>query len=216
MSRYRVVLADDHALLRQGLKKIIGGKSDLTVVGDVGDGIALISLLKKVRTDMVILDISMPNMRGIEATCEIKKLHPRVKVLILTMHKDMEFLHQAIAVGADGYLLKEALDTELFSAIRKIRSGKIYICSRLVDMLSHDWVQMSQGNRKSADDKLILSSREREVLKMLAEGKTSKEIADILVISTRTVEHHRANIQCKLNLKKTADLIRYAVQKGYV
>src|SRR5512143_2801921 len=120
MSRYRIVLADDHALLRQGLKKIIGGKSDLTVVGDVGDGISLLSLLKKVRTDMVILDISMPNLRGIEATCEIKKIHPRVKVLILTMHKDMEFLHQAIAAGADGYLLKEAMDTELFSAIGKI------------------------------------------------------------------------------------------------
>lgn len=216
MSRYRIVLADDHALLRLGLKKIIGGESDLTVVGDVGDGIALLSLLKKVRTDMVILDISMPNLRGIEATCEIKKIHPRVKVLILTMHKDVEFLRQAIAAGADGYLLKEAMDTELFSAIGKIRSGKIYICSHLVDKLAHDWVQTSQGNRKSADDKQILSSREREVLKMLAEGKTSKEIADLLVISTRTVEHHRANIQCKLNLKKTADLVRYAVQKGYV
>lgn len=216
MRRYRIVLADDHALLRQGLKKIIDGKSDLTVVGDVGDGIALLSLLKKVRSDMVILDISMPKLRGIEATCEIKKLHPRVKVLILTMHKDVEFLHQAIAAGADGYLLKEAMDTELFSAIKKLRNGESYICSKLLDMVAHDWVQMSQGNRKSANDKLILSSREREVLKMLAEGKTSKEIADLLFISTRTVEHHRANIQCKLNLKKTADLVKYAVQKGYV
>ena len=216
MSRYRIVLADDHTLLRQGLKKIIGGKSDLTVVGDVGDGIALLSLLKKARSDMVILDISMPNLRGIEATCEIKKIHPRVKVLILTMHNDVEFLHQAIAAGADGYLLKEAMDTELFSAIRKIRSGKIYICSQMLDMLAHDCVQTFQGNRKSADEKLVLSSREREVLKMLAEGKTSKEIAALLVISTRTVEHHRAKIQCKLNLKTTADLVRYAVRKGYV
>ncbi len=216
MSRYRIVLADDHALLRQGLKKIIDGKSDLTVVGDVEDGIVLLSLLKKVRTDMIILDVSMPNLRGIEATCEIKKLHPHIKVLIVTMHKDVEFLHQAFAAGADGYLLKEAMDTELFSAIRKIRNGKIYICSQMLDMVAHDWVQTSQGNRKSADDKQLLSSREREVLKMLAEGKTSKEIADFLVISTRTVEHHRANIQCKLNLKKTADLVRYAIQKGYV
>jgi DNA-binding NarL/FixJ family response regulator len=165
---------------------------------------------------MVILDISMPNLRGIEATCEIKKRHPRVKVLILTMHKDVEFLHQAFAAGADGYLLKEAMDTELFSAIRKIRNGKIHICSQMLDMLADDWVQTFQGNRKSADEKMVLSSREREVLKLLAEGKTSKEIADLLVISTRTVDHHRANIQCKLNLKKTADLVRYAVQKGYV
>jgi DNA-binding NarL/FixJ family response regulator len=108
------------------------------------------------------------------------------------------------------------MDTELFSAIRKIRSGKIYICSQMMDMLAHDWVQTSQRNCKSADDKLRLSGREREVLKMLAEGRTSKEIADLLKISTRTVEHHRANIQCKLNLKKTADLVRYAVKKGYV
>ncbi len=216
MSPYRIVLADDHTLLRQGLKKILDGKTDLTVVGDVGDGIALLGLLKKLCSDMVIVDISMPNLRGIEATCEIKKLNPRVKVLILTMHKDLEFMHQAFSAGADGYLLKESMDTELFSAIRNIRSGKIHVSSGMLEALRDNWVQTSQGIHKSADDKLMLSAREREVLKMLAEGKTSREIADLLVISTRTVEHHRANIMNKLNLKKTADLVRFAVQKGYV
>ncbi len=216
MSRYRIVLADDHTLLRQGLKKIIEGETDLTVIGDVGDGIALLRLLKKMTPDMVILDISMPHLRGIEATCEIKKVHPRVKVLILTMHKDVEFVHQAFAAGAHGYVLKESMDTELFSAIRKIREGKIYVCSQLREMLANDWVQASQENRTSANDVHILSEREREVLKMLAEGKTSKDIADLLFISTRTVEHHRSNIQCKLNLKTTADLIRYAIKKGYL
>jgi DNA-binding NarL/FixJ family response regulator len=216
MSPYRIVLADDHALLRQGLKKIIDGQDDFAIVGDVGDGITLLRLLKKVICDMVILDISMPNLRGIEATCEIKKLNPRVKVLVLTMHKDVELVHQSFVAGADGYLLKDSADTELLSAIRKIRSGKIHVSSQLMDTLAHDWVQTSKGIRKSAKDKLTLSAREREVLKMLAEGKTSKEIAELLVISTRTVEHHRANIQFRLNLKNTADLIRYAVQKGYI
>jgi DNA-binding NarL/FixJ family response regulator len=216
MSPYRIVLADDHALLRQGLKKIIDGQDDFAIVGDVGDGITLLRLLKKVICDMVILDISMPNLRGIEATCEIKKLNPRVKVLVLTMHKDVELVHQSFVAGADGYLLKDSADTELLSAIRKIRSGKIHVSSQLMDTLAHDWVQTSKGIRKSAKDKLTLSAREREVLKLLAEGKTSKEIAELLVISTRTVEHHRANIQFRLNLKNTADLIRYAVQKGYI
>jgi DNA-binding NarL/FixJ family response regulator len=216
MNRYRIVLADDHALLRQGLKKIIHGRAGLAVVGDVGDGIALLDLLKKTAVDMVIADISMPKVRGIEAACEIKKHHPGVKVLILTMHKEVEFLQQALSAGVDGYLLKESVDTELFSAIRKIRSGKIHVSSHLLEMVANDWAQISRGGRNTGGDQSLLTTRERQVLKLTAEGRTSKEIADLLTISARTVEHHRSNILCKLNIKNTTDLIRYAVEKGYV
>ncbi len=216
MSPYRIVLADDHALLRQGLKKLIHGTADLAVVGDAGDGIALLNLLKKTTADMVILDISMPNLRGIEAACEIKETHPALKVLFLTMHKDVEFLSQAFAAGADGYLLKESADSDLFFAIEKIRDGRNYVSPQLLKMLTDDWTQTFLGNRRPACEQKTLTAREREVLKMLAEGKTSKEIGNLLFISARTVEHHRANIMSKLNLKKTADLVKYAMNKGYI
>ncbi|MEE9566246.1 MAG: response regulator transcription factor, partial [Desulfobacteria bacterium] len=127
MSPYRILLADDHVMFRQGMKRILEGVADLEVVGEVGDGLKLLERMKKSSTDMVILDISMPNLRGIEATKEIKTANSEVKVLILTMHKDKEYLYHAISAGADGYLLKEDADTELFSAIETIRRGGNYI-----------------------------------------------------------------------------------------
>lgn len=216
MSPYRIVVADDHALFRQGLKKIIHGVGDLEVVGEAGDGLALIELLKKVKAQMVILDISMPNIRGIEATCEIKKTRPDVKALILTMHKDPAIVNQAFSALADGYLLKEAADSELFTAIDSIRRGRRYLSPDLVMLMSGEVAQAARANRSAGSEGEPLTTREREVLKMMAEGRTSKEIADLLFISARTVGHHRANIMDKLRLKKTADLIRYALHKGYV
>ena len=214
MEPYTIILADDHVLFCEGLKRIIGEFSDLKVVGVANDGLQLLSLLKESTPDLVILDISMPNMKGIEATREIKATYPDVKVLILTMHKDMDYLYHAISAGADGYLLKENSDTELFSAIDTIRRGKSYISSLLTGELTDNLQSIYRGDYKSPVDSL--SKREREIFKLIAEGKLNREIADILFISIRTVENHRARIMKKLNVKKTVDLVRYAIKTGIV
>ena len=187
----------------------------MEVVGEVGDGLKLLDRLKKSPPDMVILDISMPNLRGIEATKEIKTTNSEVKVLILTMHNDKEYLYHAISAGADGYLLKEDADTELFSAIETIRHGGNYISPLLLVELADDLAQTYHGARFKAPFE-PLTTREREVLKLIAEGRSSKEVASLLFISVRTVQHHRANIMRKLNIRKTADLVKYAIRKGYV
>lgn len=216
MSSYRITLADDHVLLRQGLKRIVEESPELVVVGEAGDGVELIHLLNKSATDMVILDISMPKLRGIEAVCEIKSRYPKVKVLILTMHRDKEYLYQSLASGADGYLLKEDADTELFSAIRKIREGTLYTSPSLAKELAAFRKLGSRGDPGSPQQDECLSTREREVLKLITEGKSSREVAEILCISVRTVDHHRANMMNKLKLRKTADIVKYAIQRGYV
>jgi len=210
---YRIVLADDHTILRQGIKRMIEEKADLTVVGEASDGLELLSLLKILDTDLVILDISMPKLRGIEVTREIKKNFPNVKILILTMYKDKELLRQAISSGADGYILKENSDKELRFAIKKIRQGKIYICPRLAGLAD----ELAQTSRKISNLPLEpLTKREIEVLRLIAEGKSSKEIANLLFISVRTAQNHRFNIMNKLCIKKIADLIRYAIHQGYI
>jgi DNA-binding NarL/FixJ family response regulator len=165
---------------------------------------------------MVILDISMPNIRGIEAIQEIKAIHPESKILVLTMHRDMEYLHQAISSGAHGYLLKEDADSELFSAIDKVRQGKIFISPKLSEYLTEDWARIHRGEHEPTSETEPLTTRERQTLKLVAEGKSTKEIASLFNISIRTVEHHRANIMSKLNLKNIAELIKYAIQKGYI
>ena len=216
MNPCRVILADDHALLRQGLKRILSDIAGLEVVGEARDGIELLQMVNAVSCDLIITDISMPNLRGIEAIHEIKARCPDVKILVLTMHKDSEYLRQAVSAGADGYLLKEDADAELFSAIEKIRKGKIFITQRLSEELTDDWARIKRGGSKPLTNQEKLTVREKEVLKMIAEGKSSKEIAAVLFISARTVDHHRANIMEKLQLKKTADLVKYAIGKGYL
>lgn len=208
---YRIVLADDHALFLQGLRKVLEGGAGFEVIGEAADGLELLNLMNELAPDMVILDISMPNLRGIEAIQEIKQRHPNTKILMLTMHKDKEYLYQAIASGAHGYFLKKDAEGELFSAIEKIRQGKIYISPSLSEDVTDHWEQIRQGFQKST-----LTAREKEVLKLIAEGKSNKEIGDLLFISVHTVERHRANIMEKLNFKKTADLVKYAIQKGYL
>lgn len=209
---YRIILADDHVIFRQGMKALIEEAPGLEVAGEAGDGFELLNLLNVVKPDLVILDISMPGLQGIEATREIKKLHPDLIVLILTMHKNKEFLYHAISAGARGYLLKEDSDVELFSAIEAIRKGAIYVSAIIADEVSEDFSYLTKGNRHFSSN--LLSKRETEVLKLIAEGKSNKEIADLLYISIRTVENHRANIQKKLDLNNTAELVRYAIQRG--
>ena len=165
---------------------------------------------------MILLDISMPNIRGIEAIKEIKIIHPDSKILVLTMHRDMEYLHQAISSGAHGYLLKEDAGRELFEAIDKVQQGKIYVSPKLSDYLTEDWARIHRGEHEPASETEPLTTREREILKFIAEGKSNKKVASLLNISIRTVEHHRENIMHKLNLKNIAELIKYAIQKGYI
>jgi DNA-binding NarL/FixJ family response regulator len=216
MAPYTIVLADDHVLVRQGFKRILDGVGDLKVVGEANDGLELFNVLNHVIPDMVILDIFMPNLRGIEAAHEIKRIHPDVKVLILTMHREKEYLYLALSAGAKGYLLKGDADKELFSAIEKVRQGKTYISPHFSEEVVDDLVQMGKGDAKAVFNMDPLTPREREVLKLIAEGKSSKEIANFLFISVFTVNNHRANIMEKLNLKKATDVVKYAIRKGYI
>ncbi len=219
MNPYLIVLADDHMMFRQGVRRILEEIPAFRVTGEVKDGLELLRLLHTAPPHLVILDISMPNLRGIEATREIKKSHPDMKVLILTMHKDKEYLYHALGAGADGYILKEDADDELVAAIESIRQGNVYISSLLSSQVSQLIVQSSRSTSPTAEDLSKtepLSNREREVLKLIAEAKSSKEIADLLCISIRTVQHHRSNIMKKLDIKKSTDLVKYAIRKGYV
>jgi DNA-binding NarL/FixJ family response regulator len=196
------------------MKRLIEEMPGMEVVGEAGDGLELLTLAKELKPDMAIIDISMPNLRGIETTREIKMINPLTKVLILTMHKSKDYLYHSISAGADGYLLKEDSDMELFSAIDKIRNGEIYVTRILVGELAEDLSQIQQNKGRPFQEPL--TTREKEVMKMVSEGKSNNEIATLLNISVRTVENHRANIMRKLKLKKTADLVRYAIKEGLV
>ena len=208
MSPYTIVLADDHALFRGGVKWIIKEHADLEVIGEASDGLELLQILKKSNPNMVILDISMPNLQGLEATREIKKIYPHIRILLLTMHKKKEFIQKGIAGGADGFLLKEEADEVLLHAILAIRQGKKFISP----LLSQEVADLLLGEKKPE----LLSTREKEVLHLLANGKSVKDIADLLFISTHTVRRHRENIMKKLNLKGMIDLLKYAFAEGYI
>jgi DNA-binding NarL/FixJ family response regulator len=213
MSPYRIVLADDHAMLREGIKGIIKETKDLKVVGEAADGLELLRLLKKMPADMVVLDVSMPQLRGLEAAREIKRQHPEIKILFLSMYKKREYLRLAVATGAEGYLLKEDTGFELIRAIETIRKGRTYLSSFILKEAPEDLIGICRGNRNLAEDPL--TTREGEVLKLVGEGKTSKEIARVLFISPNTVNNHRKNIKRKLGIRKNADLIKYAIRHGY-
>jgi DNA-binding NarL/FixJ family response regulator len=212
MQPYRVILADDHILFRQGMKRIIDELPETQVVGEASDGQEAIELVKRLEPDLAILDISIPKLSGIEVCREIRRLFPKVKILMLTMHKDREYLYQAISAGAQGYLLKEDSDEELFAAIGTIRRGAIYVTKALAGAVSTDISALFRGGDRKLPKSL--TAREREVLKFISEGKSNSEVAEVLRISIRTVETHRANIMNKLDLKNTAELVRYAIQNG--
>ncbi|MCK9377240.1 MAG: response regulator transcription factor [Syntrophobacterales bacterium] len=216
-SPFRIFLADDHVMFRRGVRSMIQGMKGVEVVGEASDGLELLRLLQEVNPDLVIMDISMPNLRGLEATREIKLINPEVKVLILTMHKDREYLYHALTAGAEGYLLKEDADGELISAIQTLRKGGTFISPLLSTQMADIFVdKFRPGGEPLTAPEEPLTVREREIIKLIAEGKSSKEIGELLFISSRTVQHHRANIMRKLDIKKTADLVKYAIQKGYV
>ncbi|MCF8084827.1 MAG: response regulator transcription factor [Deltaproteobacteria bacterium] len=213
MGSYAIVLADDHTIFRTGVKKILEETGELKVVGEAEDGLALLDFLKNHEADMVLLDISMPNLRGIEAAREAKSIRPDIKILILTMHKNVQYLANSVDAGADGYLLKEDTAEELLEAIARLRKGGRYISRTLsMDMTEDFFKKRGQGPGSGPAD---LSIREREILKFVAEGKSSKTIGKLLFISPRTAEHHRANLKKKLGLNSTAELVKYAIKEGY-
>ena len=214
MKPSRVVVADDHVLFRQGIKKLLEEMPGVEVIGEAGDGLELLNLLKELDPDIALVDISMPNIRGIEAAHEIRSLYPHTKILILTMHRSKEYLYHAISAGAHGYLLKEDSDIELLSAIETIRNDGIYVSQSLSGEMAGDLSRLIQGKAKDIGGPL--SNRETEVMKLISEGRTNNEIGEILSISPRTVETHRAHILEKLKLKRTADIVRYAMEKGIV
>lgn len=207
MGSYNIVLADDHVMFREGIRKIIERIEEAVISGEADDGLELLELLKKSCPDLVILDISMPNLRGLEAIREIKKNYPQVRILVLTMHRKKEFIRKALADGADGFLLKEDPAGELIRAVLAIKRGDKY----LSQLITSDLISLT----REPDQIDILTSREREVLTLLAEGKKNREIAADLFISANTVRRHRYNIMEKLNLNNLADLLKYAISQNY-
>ncbi len=211
----RIILADDHVMVRRGLKRIIQDRSGLDIVGEAGDGLELLRLLQKIQADVILLDLSMPNLRGMEAISEIKRMSPEVKILVLTMHKESAYVYKALSAGADGYLVKDDAEEALFSAISNIQAGKVYISPAMAGTSILDWAN-TRSDEADLQQAERLTLREREILKLVAENKSNKEISELLSISVRTVERHRFNIMTKLQIKGTAALVRYAMKRQYL
>jgi DNA-binding NarL/FixJ family response regulator len=212
MEPYRIILAEDHILFRELIKKSLGEIPDIEVVGEVSDGLQLIQSIKALKPDMVIVDIGMPVMSGLEAARIIKKDYRGIKVLLLTMYNSKDHLKHALEAKVDGYLVKENAFKDLVTAIEMVRKDKLYISNimsqRIVDfVVNESWSEKLESG--------VLSSREKEVLKYFAQGKSCKEIAEILSISHFTVRNHVTKIKAKLSMKKDIDIVKYAIKKGY-
>ena len=206
----KILLADDHTIVRQGLKLIISSHADLQVIGEAANGREVLELAEKLKPDVILMDVAMPELNGIEATRRLREVSPRTKVLVLSMHKEAVYVREILKAGARGYILKDAIDTELISAIQSVARGDGYISPAISGTLLSDYRQ----NITNPLD--LLSSREREVLQLIAEGKTNKEVATRLNLSVYTVDSHRGKIMEKLNLHSTGELVRFAMQQGLV
>jgi two-component system response regulator NreC len=206
----KVLLADDHTIVRQGLKLILSSRPDLEVVGEAANGREVLDLAEKLKPDVILMDVAMPELNGIEATRRLHQISPRTKVLVLSMHKEAVYVREILKAGARGYILKDAIDTELVNAIQSVARGDGYISPAISGALLSDY-------RQNLTDPLdLLSTREREVLQLIAEGKTNKEVATRLNLSVYTVDSHRGKIMEKLNLHSAGELIRFAVKNGLV
>lgn len=212
---YNILLADDHTIVRQGIKRIIEEVQNYMVIGEVGDGLQILPKVKELHPDIIILDISMPKLRGIEAISEIKKIDEDIKILILTVHKNEEYVYECLSSGANGYILKEDAAKELIFAIDSIKQNKIYISSNFRSDVILDLIKR-KGDLRDKSSIELLTNREREVLKLIAEGYANKRIAKLLSISVRTVERHRSNIMKKLNVSNVVELVKYALKLGLV
>ena len=215
MTSIRVVLADDHTLIRAGLRMVVTSQPDLTVIGEANDGREALAMADKLKPDVVVMDIGMPSLNGIEACRRIHNSLPKTQVVMLSMHSDEGYVLRALKAGARGYLLKDSAEADLANAIRAVVAGKSFFSPAVGKVLLEDY--MRKLERTGAEDSFdLLSPREREVLQLVAEGKSSKEIANLLGLSVYTVETHRANVMQKLNLHNIPELILYAVRKGVI
>jgi RNA polymerase sigma factor (sigma-70 family) len=215
MRSIRVLLADDHKLIRAGLRLVIDQQPDLSVVGEADDGRQAVELAKSLKPDVVVMDIGMPNLNGIEAARQIREIRPDAAVVMLSMHSDEGYVLRALGAGARAYLLKDSATTDLVQAIRAVAEGKSFFSPAVSKVLLQDYMRKLQ--RSGVEDSYdLLSPREREVLQLVAEGKSNKEVASLLNLSVYTVETHRAKIMQKLNLKGVPELILYAVRKGII
>lgn len=215
MPRTRILLADDHAVLRAGLKLLLDSQPDLQVVGEAGDGSQALALAEQLQPDMVLLDLGMPGLGGLQALPLVRKAAPQARILVLTMHDDESYLRQALQRGAAGYVLKKAADTELLLAIRAVMRGEVYIHSSMTRALLEDLLPPSPS-APAADAWQALSDREQEVLRLVALGHTSAEIADRLSLSPKTVETYRARGMEKLGLRSRAALVTFVLERGLI
>ncbi|HEV7129536.1 MAG TPA: response regulator transcription factor [Ktedonobacterales bacterium] len=215
VSKVRVLLADDHTILRAGVKMLLNAQPDIEVVGEASDGRQAVVEAQRLQPDVILMDITMPELNGIEATRQVKRLLPDVRVLVLTMHENEEYLFQMLRAGASGYMLKEAADTELISAIHIINAGSFYLSSPAQSMMVSDYLLRVRSGEER-DSYSELTEREREILKLVAEGFTNNQIAERLVISPKTVDTHRTHIMDKLNLHNRAELVKYAMRRGLI
>ena len=213
--KVRIVLADDHTILREGLRALLTAEDEILVVGEAQDGREAVRCVERLEPDLLLMDLSMPRMSGMDAIREIKKRYPDTKIIALTVHKTEEYLLTTLQAGADGYVLKDATHDELVMAIRTVMAGKSYLSPDVSEKVIEGYLVGKESNR-SLSAWETLSQREREVLKLIAEGYKNKEIAEDLCISLKTVEKHRANLMKKLDLHNAAALTVYAVEKGLV
>lgn len=211
----RILLADDHGIVRRGLKSLLESQPGLSVIGEAADGLEALRLCGELSPDLLIIDISMPLMNGIEVAARAQKLEPAPGVIILSMHADESYIMRALGAGARGYLVKDATDEDLIPAVRAVAAGKPFFSPTVAAVLMEDYVRQLRA-RGLSDSYELLTDREREILQLLAEGRSNKEVAALLDVGLSTVETHRANLMQKLNLHNTAEIVLYAVRKGII
>ncbi len=215
MNRFRILLADDHTIVRNGLRALIERQPDLTVVAEASNGREAIEFAEKHTPDVVLMDVAMPLMNGIEAAARITASLPSTNVVILSMHSDESYVLRSLKAGARGYLLKDSAENDLIQAIRAVANGKAFFSPAVSKLIAEDYLrQLQQRNLEDSYD--LLTSRERELLQLIAEGKSAKEIASLLNLSPHTVDTHRSNLMSKLNIHSIPELILYAVRKGVI
>jgi DNA-binding NarL/FixJ family response regulator len=214
--RQRVLIAEDHTLLRAGLRALLLQDESLEIVGEADNGRDAIRAIGTLRPHLVLMDLSMPGMNGIEAITDIKRRYPETRVLVLTIHKTDEYIHESLRAGADGYILKDATHDELRVAIRSVLNGKIYLSPDISSNVISGYLGSNKAEGKVASPWDMLTHREREVLKLVAEGHPNKYIAEYLCLSIKTVEKHRSNLMKKLDLHNASTLTAYAIEKGLV
>ena len=215
MNKIHILLADDHAVMRTGLRLVLERQPDFEVVAEASDGREAVALTQQHRPQVVVMDVTMPNLNGIEAARQISAAAPQSGIVMLSMHSDEAYVLRALKAGARGYLLKESAESDLIAAIRAVHSGKAFFSPAVSRMLVEDYVRQLQ-DREIEDSYELLTTREREILQLVAAGKSNKEIASILNLSLYNIETHRGNLMEKLNLHTVPELILYAVRKGVI